>query len=91
MTNQRHSNFFRVTNVPQVLTKGKNLIKISGHPTNLKEGTQIFVDVRDSNGNPIYYEIPDYIENDKSRVLSIWVYHDKGDDNTPNGEGQLHL
>ena len=84
-------NYFRVSDVPQILTKGKNLIKISGHPTNLKEDTQIFIDVRDSNGNPIYYEIPDYIEDDKSRVISIWVYHDKGDDNTPNGEATITL
>ena len=84
-------NYFRVSDVPQTLTKGKNLIKISGHPTNLKEDTQIFIDVRDSNGNPIYYEIPDYIEDDKSRVISIWVYHDKGDDNTPNGEATITL
>ena len=83
--------FFRVSDVPQILTKGKNLLRISGHPTNLKEGTQILIDIRDSNGNDIYYEIPDYIEEDKSRLLSIYVYHDKGDDNTPNGEAIITL
>ena len=51
--------FFRVSDVPQILTKGKNLLRISGHPTNLKEGTQILIDIRDSNGNDIYYEIFD--------------------------------
>jgi hypothetical protein len=83
--------FFRVSDVPQILTKGKNLLRISGHPTNLKEGTQILIDVRDSNGNDIYYEIPDYIEDDKSRLISLYVYHDKGDDNTPNGEAIITL
>ena len=82
-------NYFRVSDVPQVLQKGKNLLRITAHPTNLVPGTQVFVDVRDSNGNAIYYEIPDYLEDDKSRVISIWVYHDKGDDNTPNGEATI--
>ena len=84
-------NYFRVSDVPQVLQKGKNLLRITAHPTNLVPGTQVFVDVRDSNGNAIYYEIPDYLEDDKSRVISIWVYHDKGDDNTPNGEATITL
>ena len=51
----------------------------------------MYVDVRDSNGNPIYYEIPDYLEDDKSRVISIWIYHDKGDDNTPNGDATITI
>ena len=67
--------YFRVSDVPQVLQKGKNLLRITAHPTNLVPGTQVYVDVRDSNGNPIYYEIPDYLENDKSRVISIWIYY----------------
>ena len=83
--------YFRVSDVPQVLTKGKNLIRISAHPTNLVPGSQILVDVRDSNGNPIYFEIPNYLEQDKSRVISIWIYHDKGEDNTANGEATITL
>ena len=88
---QKSTKYFRVSDVPQVLQKGKNLLRITAHPTNLVPDTQIYVDVRDSNGNAIYYEIPDYLENDKSRVISIWIYHDKGDDNTPNGEATITL
>ena len=87
----KSTKYFRVSDVPQVLQKGKNLLRITAHPTNLVPGTQVYVDVRDSNGNAIYYEIPDYLENDKSRVISIWIYHDKGDDNTPNGEATITL
>jgi hypothetical protein len=83
--------YFRVSDVPQVLQKGKNLLRISAHPTNLVEGSQILVDVRDSNGNAIYFEIPDYLEADKSRVISIWIYNDKGDDNTANGDAVITL
>ena len=90
-TSTKSTKYFRVSDVPQVLQKGKNLLRITAHPTNLVPGTQIYVDVRDSNGNPIYYEIPDYLENDKSRVISIWIYNDKGDDNTPNGEATITL
>ena len=86
----KSTKYFRVSDVPQVLQKGKNLLRIT---TSNKFGTctQVYVDVRDSNGNPIYYEIPDYLENDKSRVISIWIYHDKGEDNTPNGEATITL
>ena len=87
----KSTKYFRVSDVPQVLQKGKNLLRITAHPTNLVPGTQVYVDVRDSNGNAIYYEIPDYLEDDKSRVISIWIYHDKGDDNTPNGEATITL
>lgn len=90
-TSNTSPKYFRVSDVPQVLQKGKNLIRISAHPTNLIEGSQILVDVRDSNGNPIYFEIPDYLEEDKSRVISIWIYHDKGDDNTANGDATITL
>ena len=90
-TSQRSANYFRVSDIPQVLQKGKNLLRITAHPTNLVEGSQVYVDVRDSNGNPIYYEIPDYLEDDKSRVISIWIYHDKGDDNTPNGDATITI
>jgi hypothetical protein len=84
-------NFFRVSDVPKVLQKGKNLLRIKAHPTNLVDGSQILIDVRDSNGNPIYFEIPDYLEDDKSRVISIWIYHDKDDDNTPNGNASITI
>lgn len=90
-TTPTSTNYFRVSDVPQVLQKGKNLLRITAHPTNLTEGSQVYVDVRDSNGNPIYYEIPDYLEDDKSRVISIWIYHDKGEDNTPNGQATITL
>jgi hypothetical protein len=84
-------NFFRVSDVPQILQKGKNLLRIKAHPTNLVDGSKVLIDVRDSNGNPIYFEIPDYIEDDKSRVISIWIYHDTGDDNTPNGNATITI
>ena len=90
-TSQTSPKFFRVSDVPQVLTKGKNLLRISAHPSNLVPNSQIIVDIKDANGDPIYFEVPDYLEQDKSRVISIWIYHDKGDDNTANGDANITI
>jgi hypothetical protein len=90
-TSQTSPKFFRVSDVPQILTKGKNLIRISAHPSNLVPNSQIIIDIKDKNGAPIYFEVPDYLEQDKSRVISIWIYHDKGDDNTANGDATITL
>jgi hypothetical protein len=85
------NNYFRVSDVPSVLCKGKNLLRISAHPSNFLPDSQIIVDIKDTNGNPIYFEIPEYLEADKSRVISIWVYHDKGDYNTANGDAKISI
>jgi hypothetical protein len=83
--------FFRISYLPEVLTKGKTMLKLSAHPFNLVPNTQIKIDIRDSNGNPIYFEIPDFIEDDKSRIISIWIYNDVGDLNTANGPAIITL
>ncbi len=83
--------YFKVSDVPQILQKGKNLLRIKGNSTNLVEGSQILVDVRDSNGNEIFFEIPDFIEDDKGRIISIFIYHDKGVNNTPNGDATITI
>ena len=85
------SNYFKVSDVPQILQKGKNLLRIKGNSDNLVEGSQILIDVRDSNGNEIFFEVPDFIEDDKGRIISIFIYHDKGDDNTPNGDATITI
>jgi len=90
-TSQTSPKFFRVSDVPQVLTKGKNLLRISAHPSNLVPNSQIIVDIKDANGDPIYFEVPDYLEQDKSRVISIWIYHDKDDFNTANGDATITI
>jgi len=84
-------NYFKVSDVPQILQKGKNLLRIKGNSNNLVEGSQILIDVRDSNGNEIFFEVPDFIEDDKGRIISIFIYHDKGDDNTPNGDATITI
>ena len=68
--------YFQITQFPSRLTAGKNLFKLRGHPTNLKLGGQIGLEILDYNGNPIYHEIINYLDEDKSRVIAIYIYTD---------------
>jgi len=68
--------YFQITEFPIRLTSGKNLFKLKGHPTNLRVGGYLNLEILDYNGNPVYYEIIDYIDEDKSRVIAIYIYED---------------
>jgi hypothetical protein len=68
--------YFQISEFPLRLTAGKNLFKLRGHPTNLKVGGSLNIEVLDYNGNPIYTEVIDYIDEDKSRVIAIYIYED---------------
>jgi len=67
---------FDISEFPNKLTVGKNLIKFRGNTTNLKIGSSIDVEILDSNGDTIYSEFVDYVDQDGSRVLSIFIYED---------------
>ena len=79
-------NIFKITECPKTLTSGKNLIKLQGTPEIIQTGTTIEVEVLDYNRDPIYTEILDYIDDDGSRVISIYVY-----DDTSNGDATITL
>jgi hypothetical protein len=66
--------FFQISEFPQRLTAGKNLFKLRGHPTNLTPGSNLAIEVLDYNGDPVYTEVINYINEDKSRVIAIYVY-----------------
>jgi len=66
--------YFQITEFPTRLTAGKNLFKLRGHPTNLRVGGVLNLEVLDYNGDPIYTEVVDYIDEDKSRVIAIYIY-----------------
>jgi hypothetical protein len=68
--------YFQITEFPTRLTAGKNLFKLRGHPTNLHVGGTLGIEVLDYNGDPIYTEVVDFIDDDKSRVISIFIYED---------------
>jgi hypothetical protein len=75
-TSATSPDYFQISEFPLRLTAGKNLFKLRGHPANLKVGGALNFEVLDYNGNPIYSEVIDYIDEDKSRVIAIYVYED---------------
>ena len=68
--------YFQISEFPVRLTAGKNLFKLRGHPTNLTVGGILNIEVLDYNGDPIYTEVIDFIDEDKSRVIAIYIYDD---------------
>ena len=78
--------YFQISEFPTRLTAGKNLFKLRGHPTNLRIGGYVNIEIIDYNGNPIYYEILNYLDEDKSRVISIHIHED-----TPPGDCTIIL
>ena len=79
-------NYFNIISMPNEFSAGKNVIRILANKNNLVKGSQIHVEVLDYNGDPVYYEIPNYIDDDKSRLIVVYVYED-----TPPGEATITI
>lgn len=75
-TSATSPDYFQISEFPLRLTAGKNLFKLRGNPTNLKVGGVLNLEVLDYNGNPIYTEVVDFLDEDKSRVIAIYIYSD---------------
>jgi len=65
---------FNILNIPSVFTRGKNHFLIGGSDL-LRQGSEVKVEITDSEGNVIYSEYPFYIESG-NRAVSVWVYSD---------------
>lgn len=85
-TSATSPDYFQISEFPLRLTAGKNLFKLRGHPANLKVGGVLNFEVLDYNGNPIYSQVINYLDEDKSRVIAIYVYED-----TPPGDCTITL
>lgn len=83
-----NSQYFRITELNETLTGGKNAFLIEGSE-HLKETTEVKIEILDVNGNPIYFEpgkgTPDYYEGN-STLVSMHVY-----DDTPIGIGKITI
>ena len=79
-------NIFNITFLPEKLTLGKNLFKLKGVPDIFQPGTDLQIEILDSNGNPIYHEVVNKIDPDNSRFIAIYIY-----DNTPSGDCLITL
>ena len=77
---------FRVTSFPSRLTAGKNVLKIQGNSNTLAVGAFIEIEVLDANGDSIYTEMLDYLEDDGSRAIALYIYP-----TTAEGDGRITL
>ena len=72
------SNYFKITELPDVFTGGKNAFLIQGSPE-LVADSLIKIQIKDSQGNTIYNEpgegIPEYYEG-TSKVVAVYIYPD---------------
>ncbi len=73
-----NSRYFKITELPDTFTGGKNAFLIQGSPE-LVLDTIVKIQIRDAQGNIIYHEpgegIPEYFEG-TSKVVSVYIYPD---------------
>jgi len=84
----QNSEYFRITELSESLTGGKNGFLIEGS-VHLRESTEVKIEILDVEGNPIYFEpgdgVPEYYEGN-SKLISVHVY-----DDTPIGIGKITI
>jgi hypothetical protein len=68
--------YFNIIEFPDRFTAGKNLFKLKAQAGNLVDQSEIYIEILDFNGNPIYYEPINYIEKDGTRVIAVYIYPD---------------
>jgi len=79
--------YFDVSEMPDILTGGKNMFMLKGNKDLLAPGSIIEIEVTDLNGRPIYHENATYLEpGTKRRVVAIYVY-----EHTPQGGGVITI
>jgi hypothetical protein len=68
-----NSQYFNVTNLPQVFTGGRNSFLVGGSSA-LKNLSNVLIEILDANGNTIYHNpVQKYIEG-TSRMISVEIY-----------------
>jgi len=78
-----NSDYFRITNLPQLFTGGRNSFLIDGSEF-LRDASKIQIEIIDSKGNTIYQNpVKDYVEG-TSILVSVEIYND-----TPTGFATL--
>lgn len=83
--NSQESVYFNIKQLNSYFTGGKNSFLITGTPL-LQPNTNIFIEVLDVDGNPIYVEAIRNFSEAGSRVVVIEIY-----ENTPRGPATLTI
>ena len=63
---------FNVVKVPEIFPQGKSYFLMLGSKL-LRQGSDVLIEILDSRGQVIYYEVPSYLEN-AGRAISVWIY-----------------
>lgn len=79
------NSYFSTTYGLNELSIGKNALRIVLSP-NVVPNAKLLVDIVDNNGNLIYYETMNYLPNDRSTIISVYIY-----DNTANGPATIYI
>ena len=77
--------YFGITFLPRRLYGGKNVLKLQG-TRNLLKTTELQFEVLDAAGQPIFYEVLNYLASDGSRAIILYIYPD-----TTPGPATLYL
>lgn len=77
------SEYFRISELPDVLTAGKNAFLINGSPE-LEPSTEVRIEILDTNGDTIFAQPIKNYQEGLARVVSIEIY-----DDTPAGVATL--
>lgn len=79
--------YFRITKMPAEFTAGVNVFKFKGNASLFAEDTSVYIEIIDSNGDPIYYETDLDLESaEQSAIVSVFINED-----TPPGEATIYL
>ena len=71
------SQYFKLHDIPESFTSGKNLFKIEGNRNLLAPSQPIIIEILDFNGNPIYHDVLDYLEPGTNfRYVVPYIYPD---------------
>jgi hypothetical protein len=70
--------YFNIVEIPSIFGPGKNSIKFNLNDNNLDIYKNIDVEIVDSYGNTVYYEVPAYTEPDEQNlsILTVYIYDD---------------
>lgn len=89
-TSLNSNDYFGVSEFPSFFGDGKNSFKVNG--IGLLQNSKIEVEIIDSTNNTVYWEIPQRINSDGSKYVSVWVYSNRSDGlNTPIGSATVTL
>jgi len=79
-------NYFKLVDFPDTFYVGKNLFRILGDADKLVPKSKVYIDIFDANGNTIYYEVVPIVTQEKSKIISVYIYAD-----TPPGRGKIYI